>query len=80
MKTNQKVSFEGIPKTIEEFISVKHGCIGLIDSYRFLSSSLCSPVKTLVDNKHKTLMNLKNEFGGDDKTGETRNARTDNFR
>ena len=33
-----------------------------MDSHRFLSSSLDSLVKTLVDNSHKTLKNLKEEI------------------
>ena len=37
-------------------------CITFIDSYRFLSSSLDSIVKTLVDNSHKTLKNLKGDI------------------
>ena len=39
-----------------------YGCIRFIDSYRFLSSGLDSLVKTLVDNSHKTLKNLKEEI------------------
>ena len=38
-----------------------YGCIRFIDSYGFLSSGLDSLVKTLVDNSHKTLKNLKEE-------------------
>ena len=38
------------------------GCIRFIDSYRFLSSSLDSLVKTLVDNSRKTLKDLKEEI------------------
>ena len=57
---NDKVNFAIIPKTIEEYISVTYGCIRFIDSCRFLSSSLDSLVKTLVDNSNKTLKNLKN--------------------
>ena len=36
-----------------------YGCIRFIDSYRFLSSSLDSLVKTLVDNNHKTLKDFE---------------------
>ena len=52
-----------IPETNEEYISVTYGCINFIDSYRFLSSSLDSLVKTFVDNNHKTIKNLKEEIG-----------------
>ena len=58
-KKKDKVKFDIIPKTIEEYISVTYGCIRFIDSHRFLSSGLDSLVKTLVDNSHKTLKNLK---------------------
>ena len=61
-KKNDKVKFEIIPKTNEEYISVTYGCIRFIDSYRFLSSGLDSSVKTLVDNGYKTLKNLKKEI------------------
>ena len=54
-----KVEFEIIPKTNEEYISVTYGCIKIIDSYRILSSSLDSLLKTVVDNGNKTLKNLK---------------------
>ena len=57
-----KVKFDIIPKTNEEYISVTYGCIRFIDSYRFSSSSLDSLVKTLVDNSKKTLKILKNEI------------------
>ena len=60
-KKKDKVNFEIIHKTNEEYISVTYGCIRFIDSYRFLSSSLDSLVRTLVDNSHKTLKNLKEE-------------------
>ena len=43
-----------------------YGCIRFIDSYRFLSSSLDSLVKTLVDNSNKTLKNLKEEIVDND--------------
>ena len=38
-KTKDKVGFEIIPKTSEEYISVTYGCIRFIDSYRFQSIS-----------------------------------------
>ena len=53
-KKNDKVKFDIIRKTNEEYIPVSYGCIRFIDSYRFLSSGLDSLVKTLVDNSHKT--------------------------
>ena len=59
-KNNDKVNFKIITETNEEHISVKYGCIIFIDSYRFLSSSLDSLVKTLVDNNQRTLKNFKN--------------------
>ena len=61
-RKKDKVKFKFIPKTNEEYISVKYGCIGYIDSYRLLSSSLDSLVKTLVDNSQKTLKKLKEEI------------------
>ena len=65
-KKKNKVDFDIIPKTNEEYISVTYGCIRFIDSYRFLSSGLDSLVKTLVDNSHKTLKNLKEEIVDND--------------
>ena len=53
------MEFDIIPKTIEDYISVTFGCIRFIDSYRFLSSSLGSLVKTLDNDDFKT---LKEEF------------------
>ena len=65
-KKKDNVEFEIIPKTNEEYISVTYGCNRSIDSYRFLSSGLDSLVKTLVDNSHKTLKNLKKEIVDND--------------
>ena len=65
-KKKDKVDFEIIPKTNEEYISVTYGCIRFIDSYRFLSSGLDSLVKALVDNSQKTLKNLKEEIVDND--------------
>ena len=59
---NDKVKFDIIPKTNEEYMSVTYGCIRFIDSYRFQSSSLDSLVETVVDNSNKTLGNLKREI------------------
>ena len=58
-KKNDEVKFHNKPKTNEEYISVTYGCIRFIDSYRFLSSSLDSLVKTL-DNDDFEI--LKKEF------------------
>ena len=63
-KKNNKIKFDIIPKTSEEYISVTYGCIRFIDSYRFLSSGLDSLVKTLAENSNKTLKNLKKEIVG----------------
>ena len=65
-KKKDKVVFKNIPKTKEEYISVTYGCIRFIDSYRFLSSSLDSLVKTLVDNSHKTLKDFEEEIVDND--------------
>ena len=42
------------------------GCSRFIENYRFLSSSLDSLVKTLVDNNHKMLKDLKQEIVDND--------------
>ena len=65
-KRRDEVDFDIIPKTNEEYISVTYGCIRFIDSYRFLSSGLDSLIKTLVNNSHKTLENLKEEIVDND--------------
>ena len=65
-KKKDKVDFEIIPKTNEEYISVTYGCIRFIDSYRFLTSGLDSLVKTVVDKSNKTLGNLKKEIVDND--------------
>ena len=58
-KKNDKVKFDIIPKTNEEYISVTYGCIRFIDSYRFLSSSLDSLVENL---NNDDFIILKKEF------------------
>ena len=65
-KKKDKVDFEIIPITNEEYISVTYGCIRFIDSYRFLSSGLGSLVKSLVDNSHKTLKDFEEEIVDND--------------
>ena len=49
------VKFGIIPKTNEEYIVVKYGCIRFVDSYRFLSESLDELVKNLDENDLKFL-------------------------
>ena len=65
-KKKDKVDFEIIPKTSEEYISVTYGYIRFIDSYRFLSSVLDSLVKSIVDNSNKKMKNLKKEIVDND--------------
>ena len=65
-KKNEKVKFDIIPKTNEEYISVTYGCIRFIDSYRFQSSSLDSLIKALVDNSNKRLKHFKDEVFDND--------------
>ena len=65
-KKNDKVNFDVFPKTNEEYMSVTYGCIKFTESYRFLLSSLDSLVKTLVDNRDKTLNDLREEIVDND--------------
>ena len=50
-----KVKFKIIPKTNEEYIVVKYGCIRFIYSYRFLSSSLDKLIQNLEEDDFKIL-------------------------
>ena len=61
-KKSDKVKFDIIPKTNEKYISVIYGCIRFIDIYHFLSSSLDSLIKTLVDISKETLKKLKKKI------------------
>ena len=61
-KKNDKVKFDILPKTNGGYMSVTYGCIRFNDSCRFLSSSLVSLGKTLVDISNKTLKNLREEI------------------
>ena len=58
-KKNDKVKFDGITKTNEEYISVTYRCMRFIDSYRFLSDILDNLVKNLDVDGFKI---LKKEF------------------
>ena len=59
---NDKVDFKILPQTNEEYISITYGCIKFTESYRFLLNSSDKLIKTLVDNSHKTLRNLKKDI------------------
>ena len=61
-----KVKINLMPKTNEEDNFVTYGCIRVKDSYRFLSSSLDSLVKTIIDKCQKTLKNLKEQIVDND--------------
>ena len=50
-----KVKFIFIPKTNEEYIVVKYGCIRFVDSYHFLWESLDKLVKNLDEHDFKIL-------------------------
>ena len=63
---NDEVKFDFIPETNKEYISVTCGSIRFIDSYRSLSTSLDELVKTLADDRHKTVENLKKEIVDND--------------
>ena len=78
-KKKDKVDFDIIPKTNEEYISVTYGCIRFIDSYRFLSSGLDSLFKTLNDNSDKTLKNLKRENIDSDEILDIVNKKEENY-
>ena len=67
-KKNDKVNFDIILKTNEEYISVTYGCIRFIDYYRFLPSSLDSLVKTLVNNSHEKTKDFEKEIVDNDET------------
>ena len=61
-----KLKFDIITKTNEEYIQETYRCINFIDRYRSSSSSLDSFVQTLVDNSHKTLRNSEEEIVDND--------------
>ena len=65
-RKNDKVKIDIIPKTIGKNKSKLYGCIRIIDSYRFSSSSLDSLVKTIVDNSYKALKQLKEQIVDND--------------
>ena len=52
---NEKVNFDIIPKTNEEYISVTYACTRFVDSYRFLSESLDESVRKLDVDDFKIL-------------------------
>ena len=54
-KKNDKVSFDILPKTNQEYLSVTYGSFRFIDSYRFLSDSLDKIVKNLNEDDFRIL-------------------------
>ena len=72
-KKKDELEFNNLPKTNEEHISVTYACIRFIDSYRVLSGSLDSLVKTLVDNGQRILKDLEGEVVDNDETLKTVN-------
>ena len=54
-KKKNKINFQVIPETNEEFKSVTYGCIRFIDSFRFLSTSLDGLVKNFYEDGFKIL-------------------------
>ena len=62
----KKILKKLIVKTDEEFISITYGCSRFIDRYKFLSTTLVSLVKKLVDKSLETLKNLKEQIFDND--------------
>ena len=60
-KKKNNVIFDNFPNKQTKNISVTYECIRFVDSYRFLSSSLDSLVKTPVDSINKTLKDFEEE-------------------
>ena len=56
------MKFDIVPKSKEEYIIVTYICIRFNDSYRFLSSSLDSLVRTVVVSSHKILKDFEEEI------------------
>ena len=54
---NDKINFDNIPKTIEDYISVTYRCNRFTDSYSFLSMSLIGLVINLNEDDFKVLKN-----------------------
>ena len=79
-KKKDKVDFELLPNTNEHYTSVTYGCIRFIDSYRFSSSSSDSLAKTVVDNSHETMKNLKKKIVDTDEILDFVNKITENDR
>ena len=66
IENKDKVEVKILPKTNEEYISVRYGYIRIFDSFKFLSLGLDKLVETLVKKSQKSFSIFKNDLVGDD--------------
>ena len=63
---NFKCNFQGIPLNSEKFMCISVGCLKLIDSFQFMSSSLEKLTDNLIDkdseDRYRHFHNMRREF------------------